>query len=488
MEFLTTKEISQQWNISARRVAILCENGRLAGAIKKGKTWMIPSNTKKPNDGRYKRMKVYYDKFINLEKKYRVVYPESANATYTSLLNYSDDLNKPFQRWYRYKEGFSVELVEQLIREYSKHKKGIILDPFSGSGSTLLAANEMGYSGVGFEVNPFSFFLSKCKLEKYTKEIIELFKKEYEEILHNAEEIDEEYVLPKLSISDKVFADEIEKYYMNIGTLIDECKADEKIINLLKLGWLACLEPLCNYRKAGNGLKIKKYVKPRVITVDDARVMLLEEYQNMYIDLLKSKSIGDATIYNETCLNMSKRIKPESVEGIIFSPPYANCFDYTEIYKLELWFGKFVSEYADLKKLRNASLHSHLNGDLNIEVKAKSETLTKLLTELQEKELWDKKIPKMLQLYYDDMFKVLDESYASLADKGFCCIVVGNSAYGGIVFPADLILAEYAEKIGFNVDKIEVDRYIITSSQQYEMTKETGKYLRESVVCLVKKK
>ena len=488
MEFLTTKEISQQWNISARRVAILCENGRLAGAIKKGKTWLIPSNTKKPNDGRYKRMKVYYDKFINLEKKYRVVYPESANATYTSLLNYSDDLNKPFQRWYRYKEGFSVELVEQLIREYSKHKKGIILDPFSGSGSTLLAANEMGYSGVGFEVNPFSFFLSKCKLEKYTKEIIELFKKEYEEILHNAEEIDEEYVLPKLSISDKVFADEIEKYYMNIGTLIDECKADEKIINLLKLGWLACLEPLCNYRKAGNGLKIKKYVKPRVITVDDARVMLLEEYQNMYIDLLKSKSIGDATIYNETCLNMSKRIKQESVEGIIFSPPYANCFDYTEIYKLELWFGKFVSEYADLKKLRNASLHSHLNGDLNIEVKAKSETLTKLLTELQEKELWDKKIPKMLQLYYDDMFKVLDESYASLADKGFCCIVVGNSAYGGIVFPADLILAEYAEKIGFNVDKIEVDRYIITSSQQYEMTKETGKYLRESVICLVKKK
>ena len=488
MEFLTTKEISQQWNISARRVAILCEDGRLAGAIKKGKTWLIPSNTKKPNDGRYKRMKVYYDKFINLEKKYRVVYPESANATYTSLLNYSDDLNKPFQRWYRYKEGFSVELVEQLIREYSKHKKGILLDTFSGSGSTLLAANEMGYSGVGFEVNPFSFFLSKCKLEKYTKEIIELFKKEYEEILHNAEEIDEEYVLPKLSISDKVFADEIEKYYMNIGTLIDECKADEKIIDLLKLGWLACLEPLCNYRKAGNGLKIKKYVKPRVITVDDARVMLLEEYQNMYIDLLKSKSIGDATIYNETCLNMSKRIKPESVEGIIFSPPYANCFDYTEIYKLELWFGKFVSEYADLKKLRNASLHSHLNGDLNIEVKAKSETLTKLLTELQEKELWDKKIPKMLQLYYDDMFKVLDESYASLADKGFCCIVVGNSAYGGIVFPADLILAEYAEKIGFNVDKIEVDRYIITSSQQYEMTKETGKYLRESVICLVKKK
>lgn len=488
MEFLTTREISEQWKISARRAAILCENGRIEGAVKKGKTWLIPSDAEKPEDGRCRKVKAYYDKFAELEKKYTVIYPESVNATYTSLLNYSDDLNKPFQRWYRYKEGFSVELVEQLIKEYSRHKEGRILDPFLGSGSTLLAANDMGYSGVGFEVNPFSFFLAKCKLEHYTKEIIEQFKEKYEEILREAEKADNEYVLPKLSISGKVFGQEIEKYYMNLGMLIDNSKADERIVNLLKLGWLACLEALCNYRKAGNGLKIRKYVKPRIITVDDARVMLLEEYQNIYIDLLKSKSAGDAALYNESCLNMSKRIKANTIEGIIFSPPYANCFDYTEIYKLELWFGKFVSEYSDLKKLRNASLHSHLNGNLNLEAESKSETLEELLSELQKKELWDKKIPKMLQLYYDDMFKVLEESYKVLDDKGFCCIVVGNSAYGGMVFPADLILAEYAEKTGFKVDKIEVDRYIITSSQQYEMTKETGKYLRESVVCLVKNK
>ncbi len=489
MELLTTKEISEKWNISARRVAVLCEEGRIEGAAKKGKTWLIPSDASKPEDGRYRRMKAYYDKYLELESKFKVIYPESLNATYTSLLNYSDDLNKPFQRWYRYKEGFSVELVEQLICEYSKNKKGIILDPFSGSGSTLLAANGMGYSGVGFEVNPFSYFLAKCKLEKYTKEIVEQFKKDYENILYKAMESDCKYELPKLSISGKVFDDEIEKYFMNVGALIngDEISED-KVRNLLKLGWLACLEPLCNYRKAGNGLKLKKYVKPRVITVDDVRVMLLEEYQNMYIDLLKNRSKGDVVLYNESCMNMKQRINDKSIEGIIFSPPYANCFDYTEIYKLELWFGKFVSEYSDLKKLRNDSLHSHLNGDLSVEAGSKSEVLTKLLVELKTKELWDKKIPKMLQLYYDDMFRVIDESYRVLNDRGFCCIVIGNSAYGGVVFPADLILAEYAENIGFSVDKIEVDRYIITSSQQYEMTKEAGKYLRESVVCLVKNK
>ena len=83
---------------------------------------------------------------------------------------------------------------------------------------------------------------------------------------------------------------------------------------------------------------------------------------------------------------------------------------------------------------------------------------------------------------------MIEECYRVLKEKGFCCIVVGNSAYGGIVFAADLFLAEYAEQVGFTVDKVEVDRYIITSSQQYEITKETGKYLRESVVCLIKNK
>lgn len=433
--------------------------------------------------------KKYSDIYKELESRFKVIYPENPNATYTSLLNYSDDLNKPFQRWYRYKEGFSVELVEHLIHEYSVHKKGVILDPFSGSGSTLLAASHLGYEGVGFEVNPFSCFLSQCKLDTYSEEEVKQFKQHYERILEEAGTLQEAYTLPGLSISAKVFDREIEKYFMNTGALIDAVPDNEKKIrNLLKLGWLACLEPLCNYRKAGNGLKIRKYVKPRVLTCKDARQMLTEEYQNIYTDLMENKEERRAQIYNESCLHMGQYIADESIEGIIFSPPYANCFDYTEIYKLELWFGDFVSEYSDLKKLRRSSLHSHLNGDLKVDAAPKSRVLTELLSELEHKELWDKKIPKMLQLYYDEMFQVIDESYRVLADKGFCCIVVGNSAYGGVVFPADLLLAEYAQRAGFTVDKVEVDRYIITSSQQYEMTKETGKYLRESVLCLIKNK
>lgn len=489
MELVTTKELSVLWGISARRIAVLCEENRIKGALKKGKTWLIPKNVDKPYDERHKRITGTIEDYKKIESRYNVIYPDSPNATYTSLLNYSDDLNKSFQRWYRYKEGYSVELVEQLINEYCCKKKGVILDPFSGSGSTLLAAKEMGYSSVGFEVNPFSFFLAQCKLDTYDKKLIDQFKKSYESILENAEKCEIEYKLPKLSISEKVFEKNIERYYMTICYLIDAEKSiDIKVKKLLKLGWLACLEPLSNYRKAGNGLKIKKYAKPRILTIEDAKIMLLEQYQNIYIDLLKNKDFENINLINDSCMNMNKYLKNNSVDGIIFSPPYANCFDYTEIYKLELWFGGFVHEYADLKKLRCKSLHSHLNGNLNPEVESRSEFLSILVDKLSEKKLWDKKIPKMLKLYYDDMFNVIDQCYEALNINGFCSIVVGNSAYGGIVFPADLILAQYAESIGFKVDKIEIDRYIITSSQQYEITKDAGKYLRESVICLVKNK
>ena len=54
MEYLTTVELSEKWKISPRRIGVLCSDGRIDGAIKKGKTWLIPSDAVKPLDARFK--------------------------------------------------------------------------------------------------------------------------------------------------------------------------------------------------------------------------------------------------------------------------------------------------------------------------------------------------------------------------------------------------------------------------------------------------
>lgn len=55
MEYLTTNELSEVWMISSRRISLLCSQNRVEGAIKKGKTWLIPADAKKPDDPRKKK-------------------------------------------------------------------------------------------------------------------------------------------------------------------------------------------------------------------------------------------------------------------------------------------------------------------------------------------------------------------------------------------------------------------------------------------------
>ena len=52
MNYVTTIEMSEIWGISARRIALLCEQKRIEGAIKKGKTWLIPEDAETPADKR----------------------------------------------------------------------------------------------------------------------------------------------------------------------------------------------------------------------------------------------------------------------------------------------------------------------------------------------------------------------------------------------------------------------------------------------------
>jgi len=57
MDLLTTAQVAKAWNISQRRVDVLCKEGRVEGAIMIGNRWFVPKNIKKPADGRRSRSK-----------------------------------------------------------------------------------------------------------------------------------------------------------------------------------------------------------------------------------------------------------------------------------------------------------------------------------------------------------------------------------------------------------------------------------------------
>lgn len=52
--YMTVKQAAEKWGISDRRVRILCSEGKIGGIMRRGRSWMIPSDARKPEDGRYK--------------------------------------------------------------------------------------------------------------------------------------------------------------------------------------------------------------------------------------------------------------------------------------------------------------------------------------------------------------------------------------------------------------------------------------------------
>ena len=167
---------------------------------------------------------------------------------------------------------------------------------------------------------------------------------------------------------------------------------------------------------------------------------------------------------------------------IMFSPPYANCFDYTEVYKTELWFGDFIKNYSELKVLRNKSMSSHLNKDF---ANIKSIELVNYINKLINKKLWSKKIIPMLNNYFVEFELLLENLYDLLKKEKYCIIVVGNSSYGNCVIPTDIIITKIATRIGYSSAKINVVRKLGTSSQQYKKVDKPD-LLRESIIYLQK--
>jgi len=434
-------------------------------------------------------MRSFNEKIKNLEKEYNVEYPILENATYKSLVNYGTDLSTPIQRWYRYKEGYSIKLIEKLLTEYNLNQGITVLDPFSGSGSTLLQAKINKMKSIGFEVNPFSFYLSKIKTQNYSYGDLKEFKKT-SEILLKTKTTKTSLKKPKLSTIDKLFHENILEYLLSIKQEIKKIN-NTKVRNLFSLAWLSILEDASNYRKAGNGLKkrIIKQVNER--NIEFTKKILKKRINEIELDLpyaINLSGINEPKIYLESSKKLNKYIKGESINAIFFSPPYANCFDYTEIYKVELWMGEFVKDYHDFKPLRNSAVRSHLNCYKISDSSNKNYLveLSLLIKSLESIQLWDKRIPTMVQNYFIDMFEIIIQLFNSLKRGGVCGIIVSNSSYGGIIIPTDLLIAKYSKKIGFKVKKIEVARFIITSSQQYNKTKKYKKFLRESIIHLQK--
>lgn len=412
---------------------------------------------------------------------------------FSNLVNFSTAKAEPYQRWVRYREGYSTLLVSELIQrsgvDPSHH---FVADPMVGSGSTIISAKNKGFDAFGVDVNPYCKLIVDAKLLNPTSEDISSIDDFLDSLPEQFTSFDG--VLPPLA---DYFP---EKNLTNLLALKSEILTvkNEKAKQILLSCWFFILEMCSNRKKDGNGLATRPAPVSDVI---DFFKSTITEIVTDYVRHPLTKGTF-SKVYTGSACDFSRYSKLFEVESgkklgaIIFSPPYANAFDYYESYKMELLFGELYApdDYQKHKKEQIRNYRISYGKELHCDYPLVELLCKEINAAIPQKELITGKrdartrlMPNMLRGYFTDMATVLEQLYAALDNNGSCYIVVDQSAYVGVIVPTDLLLADIAEQKGFSVERIIICRKAATSGQQRKAHPYLGETLRESIVCLHKK-
>jgi len=397
----------------------------------------------------------------------------------------------PRHRWYVIKEAFSPQLLELAVRSAVMSRGETILDPFCGAGTLPLASSLLGYRAIGIEVNPFLAFAARTKLSQCS---------------HSSFEQAALSILPSIRSGATSSLEGFstfgrtakgEKWLFNRSVLrsfeggwhaSESLKGDVR--NVVRLMLVRAAMENCNAEADGKCLRYRKDWKK---TSFDKRDFLssFEAWIEKARDDLRTQPIStNASIVLGDARKILPSIKNNGIRLCVTSPPYLNSFDYSDIYRPETFLIKAVRSNQDLRKVRLASLRSHVQvrwPDPKINSFGSVYANTRKQLTRKQGAFWDSRIPQMIQAYFEDMQRILQSLLAVSSKMSSLWLVVSTSAYAGVEIPVDMILGQIGESVGWFLKEIVTIRNLRASGQHaIRMPGEEVQpfHLRESLVIL----
>jgi DNA modification methylase len=412
-----------------------------------------------------------------------------------SSLSALDAAALPRHRWYFFKEAFSPSVVSRAIEDTGCTEDDLVLDPFSGSGTVPLSSSIVDRPAISFEVNPFLAFVSRAKLLRIKRSTLE----RYADAVYSGAERGRTSPLETFSTFSK--AGGADKWLFNAGVLrafeggwttTQEMYPPAR--DLLRLSLIGAAMDVCNATKDGKCLRYRKDWD-ELNHDGTAFAAALHRRVSQIAEDVEAERLGSARARVHTAdarEAMPKKLGQRRFKLCVTSPPYLNSFDYTDVYRPELFLGKFVRSMDELRALRLRTLRSHtqvkwddpseeefgphFSPSYN-EIKARTDAL------------WNRRIPAMIRAYFEDMRTVLRDLKRMAADDASVWIVVSTSAYAGVEIPVDLIIADIGTQEGWCLREVSVMRHLRrVPVQQWEQLAERSDrkkpHLRESIVIL----
>jgi tRNA G10 N-methylase Trm11 len=393
----------------------------------------------------------------------------------SNLISPARDLKKPIYNWHSFKHSYSKALVDALVNEFDLKPGNWVMDPFCGGGTTLLACKELGINSRGFDILPFSVFLTNVKTRNYIPEQLMEIKNTFRQNGRVS------LIIPSLTnipIAQKAFSANVRDELIGIKQWIKQI--DNPIArDFYNLGMLSILESVSKTSKSGGFLRLRvnrvraKTVKAKFRSRIDSMISDVQQFNIQFKQkgVSASASLADARKLRTTRM----------YDAIITSPPYPNRHDYSRIYSLEMLFD-FVESNDDLKSIRYETLRSHVEARKKYECPGytKPIRLTRLINRVKNNGTNNPMVIDMLEGYFEDMYLALREMAKRLKNNGQIALVISNVRFAGVNIPVDEILSEIGEQAGLKPKAIWIARYRGNSSQQMKEYKR--KPSRESIV------
>lgn len=238
------------------------------------------------------------------------------------LATFVPNKKTPVYNWFYYKEGFARDLVLNCIGMFGLKPGQTVLDPFCGSGTTLLACKELGINSLGLDVLPISVFASRAKTRDYKAEELKesvswLFQERFRPVKT-------EFPANFKRFFSRALRDDIAFFKDRIDRLQGPAR------DFILLGFITSVMRASWVWKDGGVLKVRKHPVPPF------RKFFQRRLKKMLKECGKLKGTGKVSVEFGDARKL--KLKDSSVDGVITSPPYLNQIDYTKVYGIENWF------------------------------------------------------------------------------------------------------------------------------------------------------